>query len=68
MIIKLALCLESPTVEAFATEMSLKPDETRQLANVLQSVLVAGATSELTPDEAGDFRFFVQKLQETGFF
>lgn len=48
-------------------EMNLKPVEIEKLAEVLEAI-ASGANSELTPDEAGDFRFFVEKLQETGFF
>uniref|UniRef100_A0A915D8N0 Prohormone-4 n=1 Tax=Ditylenchus dipsaci TaxID=166011 RepID=A0A915D8N0_9BILA len=58
---------QSPTIETFATEMKLEPQEIERMANVLESI-VSGSTSELSADEAGDFRFFVQKLQETGFF
>jgi len=58
---------QSPTVESFATEMNLDEDEAMRMAAVLESV-VSGASSELSPNEAADFRFFVEKLQETGFF
>lgn len=49
--------------------MRLNDNELNKLVSVLESI-VSGQTNEteLTFDEAGDFRFFVQKLQETGFF
>uniref|UniRef100_A0A1I7Z100 Prohormone-4 n=1 Tax=Steinernema glaseri TaxID=37863 RepID=A0A1I7Z100_9BILA len=58
---------QSPTIETFAKEMKLTEEETARLAEILDAI-VSGSTSELTANEAADFRFFVQKLQETGFF
>ena len=47
--------------------MKLKDDELGRMSAVLEAI-TAGASSELTANEAADFRFFAQKLQETGFF
>lgn len=49
--------------------MHLTEEEMSKMTLVLEAI-VSGqiAETELTSDEAGDFRFFVQKLQETGFF
>ncbi|TKR87457.1 hypothetical protein L596_011852 [Steinernema carpocapsae] len=58
---------QSPTIETFAVEMKLTEEEMARLAEILDSI-VSGSSTELTANEAADFRFFVQKLQETGFF
>ncbi|KAI1720675.1 low-density lipoprotein receptor domain class A domain-containing protein [Ditylenchus destructor] len=58
---------QSPTIDAFGAEVRLTPEEIQRMADVLEAIM-SGLSSELSPDEASDFRFFVQKLQETGFF
>ena len=35
---------------------------------IVMEGILNGNNGELSPNEAADFRFFVQKLQETGFF
>lgn len=47
--------------------MKLDDGETQHMLEVMEGIL-NGSTDELTSNEAADFRFFVQKLQETGFF
>jgi hypothetical protein len=47
--------------------MGLDLEETSFMANILQAI-ISGARSDLSANEAADFRFFVEKLQETGFF
>ncbi|KHJ87256.1 hypothetical protein OESDEN_12974 [Oesophagostomum dentatum] len=47
--------------------MKFTEEETEHMMAVLDGIL-NGSTDELTSNEAADFRFFVQKLQETGFF
>lgn len=65
---KVAVALsQSPTLDTFVSEMKLGPEEMERMATILQSI-VSGENSGLTSNEAADFRFFVQKLQETGFF
>jgi hypothetical protein len=59
--------LESPTVGAFGEEMHLSDTEVERLAKILESVIV-GTPSDLNANEISDFRFFAQKLQDTGFF
>jgi hypothetical protein len=58
---------ESPTLDVFAAEMKLGHEEMARMGTILAAI-VSGENSGLTPNEAADFRFFVQKLQETGFF
>jgi len=58
---------QSPTIESFGAEMKLSDDEISRMGIILQSI-ISGESSELTSNEAADFRFFAQKLQETGFF
>lgn len=49
--------------------MLLNKNELDKMVSVLKSIVSRQTTeTELTFDEVGDFRFFVQKLQETGFF
>lgn len=65
---KVAVALsQSPTIDVFAREMKLGDEEMARMGAVLQAI-VSGQDSGLTANEAADFRFFVQKLQETGFF
>lgn len=65
---KVAVTLsQSPTIDVFGTEMKLGDEEIARMGAVLEAI-VSGQNSGLTPNEAADFRFFVQKLQETGFF
>ena len=59
--------LESPTIDSFGNEMKLTEDEVHHMNAVLEGI-TAGASSEMSANEAADFRFFAQKLQETGFF
>ncbi|KAL7073567.1 hypothetical protein ACQ4LE_007297 [Meloidogyne hapla] len=66
---KVAVALsQSPTLEAFGVEMKMSPNELARMASVLQAIISSDENSGFTPNEAADFRFFVQKLQETGFF
>ncbi|CAK5073328.1 unnamed protein product [Meloidogyne enterolobii] len=66
---KVAVALsQSPTLEAFGVEMKMSPTELGRMASVLQAIASSDENSGFTPNEAADFRFFVQKLQETGFF
>lgn len=58
---------ESPTIDVFGEEMKLTENEVSKMSQVLESI-VSGASSDLSANEAADFRFFAQKLQETGFF
>uniref|UniRef100_A0A8R1DG56 Prohormone-4 n=1 Tax=Caenorhabditis japonica TaxID=281687 RepID=A0A8R1DG56_CAEJA len=65
---KVAVALsQTPTADLFASEMKLDDGETQHMLEVMEGIL-NGSTDELTSNEAADFRFFVQKLQETGFF
>ncbi|VDN59752.1 unnamed protein product, partial [Dracunculus medinensis] len=65
---KVAVALsESPTVDVFGSEMGLSRSEIEKMT-MLMAEIVLGSNSGLTLNEAADFRFFVQKLQETGFF
>ena len=58
---------QSPTIESFGNEMKLSEEEIGKMNSILESI-TSGANTELTANEAADFRFFAQKLQETGFF
>ncbi|CAI4222565.1 unnamed protein product [Auanema sp. JU1783] len=65
---KVAVALsQSPTADIFGQEMGFTEDEINHMMMVLEGIL-NGSTEELTSNEAADFKFFVQKLQETGFF
>ncbi|CAI2353908.1 unnamed protein product [Caenorhabditis sp. 36 PRJEB53466] len=65
---KVAVALsQTPTADLFASEMKLDENESQHMLEVMEGIL-NGSTDELTSNEAADFRFFVQKLQETGFF
>ncbi|CAB3398846.1 unnamed protein product [Caenorhabditis bovis] len=65
---KVAVALsQTPTADLFAAEMKLDDAETQHMLEVMEGIL-NGSTDELTSNESADFRFFVQKLQETGFF
>nr|CDJ80964.1 Prohormone-4 [Haemonchus contortus] len=65
---KVAVALSQiPTADLFGIDMKLSDEETEHMIAVLEGIL-NGSTDELTSNEAADFRFFVQKLQETGFF
>ncbi|CAD5231763.1 unnamed protein product [Bursaphelenchus xylophilus] len=59
---------QSPTIEQFASEMHLGEAEVANMAAVLEAIVSGAPTAALSANEAADFRFFVQKLQETGFF
>jgi hypothetical protein len=47
--------------------MQMTLEETNQMRSVLQAIIL-GLPSDLSENETADFRFFVQKLQETNFF
>ncbi|VDK57794.1 unnamed protein product [Gongylonema pulchrum] len=47
--------------------MGMTEEEVKKMAEVLIGT-ASGFNAGLTMNEAADFRFFVQKLQETGFF
>ncbi|CAJ0938833.1 unnamed protein product, partial [Mesorhabditis belari] len=65
---KVAVSLsQSPTADVFAKEFVFNPQEEQGMIGVFEGIL-NGTPEELTANEASDFRFFVQKLQETGFF
>ncbi|MFH4982578.1 hypothetical protein AB6A40_009287 [Gnathostoma spinigerum] len=65
---KVAVALsQSPTVQSFGEEMNMSPSEVTKMAEMMEEI-VSGSNAGLTSNEANDFRFFVQKLQETGFF
>lgn len=55
-------------MEQFAADMKLGEPGVQKLAETLEAIISGAPTSELSANEAADFRFFVQKLQETGFF
>ncbi len=47
--------------------MKLNDDEVAAMVELMTAV-AAGNAAGLSANEAADFRFFVQKLHETGFF
>lgn len=51
----------------FGSDVGLTEDEIEKMTMVLAEI-VSGSNAGLSTNEAADFRFFVQKLQETGFF
>uniref|UniRef100_A0A0N5AMB5 Prohormone-4 n=1 Tax=Syphacia muris TaxID=451379 RepID=A0A0N5AMB5_9BILA len=58
---------QSPTIQAFAAEMNLSEDEVNKMQEVMTSI-ASGSNANFSSNEAANFRFFAQKLQETGFF
>ncbi|CAJ0582278.1 unnamed protein product, partial [Mesorhabditis spiculigera] len=65
---KVAVSLsQSPTHDVFSKEFGLSQEDDDGMVGVFEGVL-SGNPEQLTANEAADFRFFVQKLQETGFF
>uniref|UniRef100_A0A915BBU6 Prohormone-4 n=1 Tax=Parascaris univalens TaxID=6257 RepID=A0A915BBU6_PARUN len=65
---KVAVALsQSPTIEAFAMEMNFSQEEMEKMTNLMAEI-ASGSNAGLSNNEAADFRFFVQKLHETGFF
>uniref|UniRef100_A0A7E4V533 Prohormone-4 n=1 Tax=Panagrellus redivivus TaxID=6233 RepID=A0A7E4V533_PANRE len=60
---------QSPTAEAFGSEMKLTEDELMKMMSVMDAITSgAGGSTDLSANESADFRFFAQKLRETGFF
>ncbi|VDM49562.1 unnamed protein product [Toxocara canis] len=65
---KVAVALsQSPTIDAFGAEMNFTEDEVEKMTDLMAEI-ASGSNAGLTNNEAADFRFFVQKLHETGFF
>ncbi|VDK47079.1 unnamed protein product [Anisakis simplex] len=65
---KVAVALsQSPTIEIFGAEMNFTEDEMEKMTDLLAEI-ASGSNAGLTKNEADDFRFFVEKLHDTGFF
>ncbi|KAI6189757.1 Prohormone-4 [Aphelenchoides bicaudatus] len=58
---------QSPTIEAFGTEMKMTDEEIQTMHEILQAIAL-GLPSSLNDNEASDFRFFAQQLKQTNFF
>lgn len=58
---------EAPTIEAFGTDLKMTDEEVKNLRKILEAIVI-GQPSTLDENESADFRFFAQKLKETGFF
>jgi len=58
---------QAPTIESFGTDLKMTEEEVDNLRKILEAI-VLGQPSSLNENESADFKFFAQKLKETGFF
>uniref|UniRef100_A0AC35TI72 Prohormone-4 n=1 Tax=Rhabditophanes sp. KR3021 TaxID=114890 RepID=A0AC35TI72_9BILA len=65
---KVAVALsQSPSLQIFCHETGIEEASLDSITDILSDIM-RGTSTELTANEMEDLRFFVQKLQETGFF